>query len=225
MKKCYYFFICLLAFLFVGCESNEDIDPVSSEITIPSQFSTIELDSDDLSQTITFIATTDWAITMSETTKATPDWIKVSPMSGSAGSVTLSITLDENEGSEDRSTDLIITISSGEERISITQAAFGPILSLDLTSKSVTCVSDSFNVAVTSNIDWQTSDIPDWITLTSTSGSGDQTITFSYTENTATQSRNATIKFSNATYSKEAEIVVTQVAPQLSDLTDGGSLY
>ncbi len=123
MNKPYYL-LCLLLILFVGCDQNEESNDepiITPEITIPSGFTSLELDSDQTSQTITFTATTQWSIALTETTKSTLTWLSVSPMSGSAGSATLSLSLDENESNEERSAEITISSDGVEKSISVTQ--------------------------------------------------------------------------------------------------------
>ncbi len=209
MNKLYYV-LCLLTLLFVSCESTEDSDPKG--VTIPSEFSSIEMGADQTHQSITFLANADWVVSLSETSKAIPSWVKVSPMSGSAGSVTLSLTLNKNESSNDRSANITITSGGVEESINITQEAFKTTLSLDKTSKEVDCTAGSFDVKLSSNISWKASDIPSWITLSSTDGDGDKTITFNYEANSGVEKRSATIKFKGNDYDSQAQIVVNQAA-------------
>ncbi len=214
MKKACLFLLLLVAFV-AGCskfEAEESGSQSFTVVTLPEEYSALQFDSEVLAQTITFIATKPWEILLSEQTKSSPDWIEVSPMSGEAGTVTLSIVLSENMGVEERSASIII-ISNGEEsEITLTQEAFTPILSLSSASESVTSVAGSLSIDVTSNIDWEVSGAPSWLAVSAESGSGNEALTFIYGANEATESRSATVKLSNATYSKEVEFTLTQEA-------------
>ncbi len=214
MKKACLFLLLLVAFV-AGCskfEAEESGSQSFTVVTLPEEYSALQFDSEVLAQTITFIATKPWEILLSEQTKSSPDWIEVSPMSGEAGTVTLSIVLSENMGVEERSASIII-ISNGEEsEITLTQEAFTPILSLSSASESVTSVAGTLSIDVTSNIDWEVSGAPSWLAVSAESGSGNEALTFIYGANEATESRSATVKLSNATYSKEVEFTLTQEA-------------
>lgn len=71
-----------------------------------------------------------------------------------------------------------------------------PTLALSVTTKSVGETAGSFNVNITSNSDWTTSGVPNWITLTPSSGNGDKTVKVAYTANTAYTQRSKAITFS-----------------------------
>ncbi len=71
-----------------------------------------------------------------------------------------------------------------------------PTLTLSVKTKSVSETAGSFNVNITSNSDWTTSNVPSWITLTPAQGSGDQTVKVAYTANAEYTKRSQAITFS-----------------------------
>jgi len=66
-------------------------------------------------------------------------------------------------------------------------------LTVTPTSKTITAEAGSFDIIISSNIDWTITSDQDWCTFSANSGSNDATITANYTENTETTQRTATI--------------------------------
>lgn len=103
-------------------KDDEGSESSSATVTIPTQYTQVDIAPESTTQEVTFTATESWEISLEET-KATPTWVTVSPMSGDAGDITLTITLESNTETEDRST-VITIISGGEEsEIVVTQQA------------------------------------------------------------------------------------------------------
>ncbi len=108
--------------LVVSCSKGGD-EPTPTPtpnppITIPAEFKNLSFESDALSKEVKFTATTDWNVTLEETTKAAPSWLKVSPMSGKAGKVTLKINIEKNTSEKERSS--IVKLNAGGEHYTIT---------------------------------------------------------------------------------------------------------
>ncbi len=106
--------------------------------------------------------------------------------------------------------------SDSEKTLTITQAGVSPYLSIDKSSASVECGLGSFSVNVSSNTDWTTSGVPSWITLSPSSGSGDKTVSVSYTANSNYDSRSTTISFSCGDTTKT--LTISQAAAVEEDI-------
>ena len=83
-------------------------------------------------------------------------------------------------------------------------------LSIDSESKSVSSSKGSFVVSVACNSSWSASSDKSWATLSSTSGTGDNTVTVNYTQNSESSSRTATITFTASGHVKT--LALTQSA-------------
>ncbi len=103
-------------------DPDSDPDSDSTTVTIPLQYTSVKIEAESTEQEVAFTATESWEISLEET-KATPTWITVSPMSGDAGYIKLSITLEPNTETEDRSTVITITSGGEESEIVVTQEA------------------------------------------------------------------------------------------------------
>lgn len=206
MKR-YFALMLLLSIYSCSTGTEEDNIPPSIKIDIPETVLP-----DDMSENVkaTFTTSHDWSIQLSET-KASPNWFDASPKSGGAGTATITISvLEANTSAKDR--EGIIKIKTGdlEKDIKVTQKGVSASISLDKTTQSVSATANSFNVQITTNeAAWSASDIPTWLTLSPTSGTGSGTVAISCQSNTSTSPRSATIIFTSG--NSEQPLTVTQV--------------
>lgn len=122
-------------------------------------------------------------------------WIQVSPSEGGAGEVKMSIEAALNGSVETRRG--YVTIRTGSEnrlQIEIEQKGlyFTTEKMLSFTSRAT-----STQMSIESNINWEVSYTPDWVTVSPSSGSGDSEVTMSVSENSSTYARNGEIVFSS----------------------------
>ena len=141
----------------------------------------------DGSESINITSNVSWSIQCDQI------WCKLSTSSGSNnGSIIISVS--ENTSTSARNA--IITISSidaNSVQVSVSQDGADPILELNKNDLSFTSSEGNDSFTITSNTSWTiTSDQP-WCTVSSTSGSGNGTITVSVQENSSLDSRSATI--------------------------------
>jgi PKD repeat protein len=92
-----------------------------------------------------------------------------------------------------------LTATNKKSSVTVTQTveiSDKPVLTVTPTSQSAPKDAGSFTIAVTSNVDWTASCSVGWCTISPASGSENGSITVTYTENTETSSRQATITLS-----------------------------
>lgn len=115
------------AAMFAACDKQEV--EVPGEVTL--EVEAIRLPSaEQTSQTpttTTFIASQPWQIETSAT-KGEADWMHVSPMSGEAGTATLTITADENPSAMDRTAYIRIRCGGVTQEIAVTQPGDGTLV-------------------------------------------------------------------------------------------------
>lgn len=150
--------------------------------------------------------------------KNLPDWLSVSPTSGS-GEATLTISVEDNAQLEGRnatfrieSVDIAHNANLYKE-VSVTQAAFeydtAPVIlstnpALDASAQQVTLSS--------STATWSIKDVPSWLEVAPMSGNGAATITIKAKDNTITYTRRAIIRIEsdkinlNSALYKEVEV-------------------
>lgn len=175
----------------MGTDPNPTID---DPIVLPSSSSSVSFSSGALEQSVSFTANTQWSIAISES-KSTPDWLTVSPMSGSSGTITLTLTTQENDTFEDRSASVVITASDQNYEISVSQKALTRELTIDPASLSVLSDVGELVINVSSNCDWATTEVAEWISLSESEGNGDAEITLFYSANESDSQRIGTFNF------------------------------
>lgn len=146
-------------------------------------------------QTISFTTSEGWMVSMAEPSVQSPGWCTVSPMRGTAGNASITISASENTGYDDRST--VITLTAGELQmtIAVTQKQTDAII---ISRKSYVLSSEARTIQVdlSSNIDHQVM-IPEagnWITQVSTTKALiDSKLQFSVQANEALNTRSGMI--------------------------------
>ena len=155
-----FMFVAVLAFAAYGCRKPVEVSFVTSAFEIAAQGGVLETSLESNGE---------WNI------NSVPDWITVSPISGT-GNATLTLTVLPNSTTETRTCEIKATTKDNTAMLTVTQA-FG--VYLNISPESVECgeAGGEFNVAVSSNDSWSVTNLPDWIMCSATSGSGDATIT------------------------------------------------
>jgi hypothetical protein len=144
-------------------------------------------------------------------------WLSVSATSGS-GDRTITVTANgSNTSASSRSATVTILGSGvGSKTISVTQNGASAYLNVNPSRLSVERSANSqssFNIS--SNTSWNISDNAGWLTLSTTGGSGDLTITVTATEaNTTASSRGALVTISGAGIDSKT-VTVTQLGVSL----------
>lgn len=107
---------------------NKTLEEVWTEVTIGTPEIVLPENVAGGSQrtTTTFTTTSSWRIELSDT-KTASDWVRVSPQSGEAGTVTLTIEADENRTPWERIAYLRLLTGNEEHRISLTQPGDGTL--------------------------------------------------------------------------------------------------
>jgi len=113
----------------------------------------------------------DWQV------EANYEWLSVTPTSGN-GNATLVVTAVPNDGSEARDAQVKVTTKNNEALLAVHQD-FSAVPFLRVEPNQINCdrLGGMFDVAVYSNIDWTISTLPDGVTVSVDSGSGNATVT------------------------------------------------
>lgn len=146
-----------LVLAVVGCGKKVDVSlsPSSADFTPDGGEVEIALTSNG-----------DWQV------EASYDWLSVAPTSGN-GNATLVVTATPNDGDQTREAQVKVTTKDNEALLAVTQD-FNPEPFLRVEPSQITCdrLGGMFDVTVSSNIDWTVSTLPDGITISKTSGTG-----------------------------------------------------
>ena len=204
MKLHSYLYCCiwLLIVSLTSCSKAEDTPGEQlPPITIPDEMLTITSPAESGSKTVAFVATTSWEV------EASYGWLNISPMRGGAGNMTLTVKMEANTDTTDRSA--VISIKAGGKvyKINVTQKAAPAIFSIDPDNSTVSSVAGTLAVVITSNGNWSADNSSDWVELSAKSGKGGkETITASYLANEGAESRSAVITFTSGTLSQTLTI-------------------
>ena len=179
--------------LIPACEPEAD-DPNQSDqpVEINHQLSVspehITISPEGGYQTISITSTKDWTVSASDS------WVSVSPSSGKASVMPVTVTVggDTNTTYEDRSATLTVKMGDMTQTITVQQSAN---LDLILTTKACDLTSDaqSFDITVQANVEYAVSVSDEWIKQTGTKALASKTLTFSVEDNDFYDGRSATI--------------------------------
>lgn len=208
--------------LFKNEKGLEGRVTVSQEVheayTVSVQPTSVTLQKASGSQaSITISANQGWSIS------GTPAWATLSKSSGT-GNDTVTITAaSENTSTDERSATLTITGSqSGSATVSLKQNATEVVWSVSPESISIEADDTSDHaLTVTSNTSWTITEYPDWVQVSKSSGTGNDTVNVkAKSEYTGDTQRSGTIAFKNAKGST-VNVTITQSAATItySDVT------
>ena len=171
------------------------------------------------STSFTIASNTNWAVSDDAS------WITVNPTSGN-NNQTLTAAYTENTTTSQRIGTITVTGGGITRTVTVTQSATAFTLTVTPQNQSVTNASGSTEFTVESNTDWLVSDDASWITVNPTSGSNNQTLTATYTENTTTTQRIGTITVTGGgitrtvTVTQSATAFTLTVTPQNQSVTN-----
>ncbi len=199
-----------------------------------------ELTLDDNGGTKSFSITTndEWSITGSTS------WCSLSSTSGNKGTTSVTVTVSQNTESNDRST--LLTIKGVKSNIQKTVTVMqhgvsdpsdlgrndydddielgGYSLSISPLSLSFSAQGESKTLTITGNDTWAASSSQTWCKLSTTSGTGNGSISVTATQNTTSSERTANIKITPS-HGTTINISVTQAKPAEEDSSVGRNDY
>lgn len=188
--------------------------------------STWETDSQASTKSFTIKSGKDW------TASTNVDWISLSATSGtpSSGSSTNKIIVTENTSVDDRTG--TVTVKFGDTvigTIAVTQYGADPYITLDTTELNFEAGNNKHTVNIESNTVWSFSDLPDWITVTPSTGSKNATVEIEVADNyESTAIRESAVTVTADTASQTVNISqnydsISPAAPNLYE--EGGLVY
>lgn len=194
--------------------------------TVPSlSISNWEADSQSNEKTFKITTGNDW------TAYTNADWISLSAMSGTPGNgySTNKIIVSENTSVINRTG--TVTVKSGNTiigTITVTQYGAEPYLALNTTNLSFEAGNNKQILNIESNTVWSFGELPDWITVTPSTGSKNSTVEVEVAENYGTVARESTVMVTADTVTKTVNISQTYdnlppAAPNLYE--EGGLVY
>ena len=186
----------LLTCLIIACSSDETVTPeITIEDTVDYFSEPINFPSSGGSKIIKFNCNVKWTMKVSETQGAVT-WCKVSQYAGDAGSISLSVIVDENNSFSDRNVVLILQAGNVVKNVIVNQKQNNAI-TLTTDRFEVNNSGGTIDVEVKSNINYNV-EIPErfrsWISQTSsTRALSSSRISFIIAENTEYDKREGEI--------------------------------
>lgn len=165
------------------------------------------------SQSVVVESEVSWAATST-------GWISVSPKTGQAGGVTVTISVPNNASTKSRTGSVYFNIADNNN-IEIPVEQEGVTLSASQNSISFNSYGGNIPLTITSNDSWQVTSKPEWVNINTMSGNGNATIEVSTIENNTTSSKSGSIVISSKDNVTSVAISVEQVGKHVdySDVT------
>lgn len=151
--------VATVAMALVGCRKPVEVSFANATVEVAAQGGSVD---------VTLKSNGDWTIDMM------PEWVTVSPTSGT-GDATLSLTALPNNTTEPRSGEVRASTKDNFASLTVTQGYESFIVVNPLSIESPAS-GGTFNVEISTNIDWAVQDMPTWVTCTPLEGSGSATI-------------------------------------------------
>lgn len=150
--------VAVLTFVF-GCRKPVEVSFVNDTMEIGAQGGTLE---------VSLQSNGDWTI------NAMPNWITVSPNSGT-GNATLTLSVLPNTISEVRVGKIEVASKNNSAIVTVTQAANDESGYLRVSPEYYSCDQwgDTLEINVESNLEWRLTGLPNWMTASMTEGIGD----------------------------------------------------
>ncbi|MBQ8484274.1 MAG: BACON domain-containing protein [Bacteroidales bacterium] len=203
-------FFCLSVASLAVLASCKEEEPVVSSLSVSSV--EISISEEGGSQSLTISSNTSWTITGGKA------WLTVNPSTGEGNKVVV-LSVTENSALAPRECTLVVSTDDGtvSHNVKVIQSQTAEELSVSVDNLIVSSAAgsaSSFNIM--SNDTWKISGCPDWIELSTLSGTGDVTVTAkSLTTNYSASDRSADITVSSST--KSVRLTIHQKAAWLSN--------
>ena len=195
MKKLNMMFaLVALMLLAAGCGKEVNVAFTTSELTVVA-------DGGEVTANLT--SNGDWTV------DAHPEWISVSPSSGS-GDTQLVLLVLANNGDEARSGEISVSSKKNTAKLTVVQEARTAFLRVLPDHFSCDRWGDTCQIQVESNLDWELTGLPDWIVASATEGSnnGQIVLTIAPIEDEVSEGRQAVLTIAGGGY--EAQVTVNQ---------------
>ena len=163
----------------------------ATEATVPSDAGTV---------TVTFEATKAW------TASSDAEWLKISPARGEKGTASVTVTIAENEGYDDRSAAITVTCDKDSKTFTLTQKQKGALV---LAPETLTVGSGegTLEIKLSANVDVTAKADVEWISEVATRALTERTFLFAVAENEAFEPRTGHIVFSSEAGSETITVV------------------
>lgn len=172
----------------------------TEQIQLSTSVDNIEANDKESTYKIKVSSNSEWAVSSNQ------NWCGVSPITGSKQD-SLSITIKENTTTSARQAIVTITAEAQTKKITINQMGRNESLSISSNYFSVSPENKSHIFTIQTNLSWSISSDQSWCIPSSTSGNGENTLSFTVSENTYNEERKAVLTVKAGTLTQEITII------------------
>lgn len=156
-------------------------------------------------------------------TATSTSWVSVSPKSGVAGKTTVTISVPNNASTNSRTASVYFNIA-GNNNVEVPIEQEGVTLSASQNTVSFNSYGGEKSLTIQSNDSWQVVFQPEWVNISTTTGSGNGTIQISTSENNTTTAKRGEIVITSKDNVASVTILVEQEAKYV-DYSDATLTY
>lgn len=173
---------------------------MTEQIQLSTSLDNIEANDKESTYKIKISSNSEWTVSSNQ------NWCGVSPITGSMQD-SLSITIKENTTTSARQAIVTITAEAQTKKITINQIGSNESLSISSNYFSVSPENKSHVFTIRTNLSWSISSDQSWCIPSSTSGNGENTLSFTVSENTYNEERKAVLTVKAGTLTQEIIII------------------
>ncbi len=161
-------------------------------------------------QTITITTNSFWNLTVPS------NWLSASQVSGN-GNAVVTINSQLNASTNSRSQLLVFSVPGSMQSVLVNQEGAVPALSTNVPGFSTSSAGGTQNINVSSNTNWLVSSSDTWIVISTTSGSGNQTVAVNVLSNNSINKKIGQITFSyGSANTKIVNVTIAGATPVLN---------
>lgn len=193
MKTLNYFPLLWLSLLLCWSCSSDDNLPSEKTASIELTSTALSVVQEGGTSEMTFTASAAWTVDVNETRSAS--WLKVSPMSGNAGIVTLSVVTTSNETYDERNATVTLRCGTVSQSFVVSQKQKDALM-ITSNKAEVTAAGGRITVEVNANVSFECEveqAARAWITSATTRGLTTSTLAFDIKENEKMEKREGKI--------------------------------
>lgn len=186
---------------------------MTEQLQLSTSVNDIEADDKESTYRVEIRSNTDWS------TSSNQSWCEVSPDAGTQRD-SINIKLKENTSTSARQAVVTVTAGNQVQKITIRQRGCDEKLSVSSNYFSVSPEKGSYDFIIYTNLSWDISSDQSWCIPSSLSGNGENALSFTTTENTLTQERNAILTVKAGTLTQKITVVQQSKSAILSVSTN-----
>ena len=185
----------------------------TEQLQLSTSINNIEAGDQENTYSVKINSNTDWHASSNQ------NWCEVSPNTGTANN-TINILLKANTTTSARQAIVTVTAGNKEQKITINQKGCHENLAVSSNYFSVSPENKSYNFVIYTNLSWEASSDQSWCVLSSSSGNGENTLSFTVSENTTGLERKAVVKVKSGSLTQEITIIQQSKSATLSVSTN-----